>query len=324
MISIIIPLYRVEDYIERCLLSLEKQTFKDFEVIVVNDGSPDDSLSIVENYIEKTNLNIKIINQENSGVSMARNNGIKYITGEYVCFMDSDDMYDSEYLSTMHKEIVSQKADVCICRSHSIDESEDRIFSYQEPYTVEIFSKKSALEGLLYGRFSAGIWALLTRREILGDLKFAEHFRYSEDLEMVWRLVASSDKIVRIDAPLYCYRVRGGSAMSKVDDRRLDGLELFENLELFVKEKAPDFYPQYKSFGVARWVWSTVWQETLASNSYKEFCERVKKYQPAKYMRKLFKYKNNKVRISSFMFIYCRILYYFTIKQYKRKYRKLS
>ena len=140
MISIVIPLYKVESYIESCLISLENQSFKEFEVIVVNDGSPDMSADIVEDFIKSSKLNIKLINQENRGVSAARNNGIDYISGEYVCFMDSDDMLDSEYLMIMQKEINMRGADICICRSRHIDENETKV------YTLKNGAIKSAVK----------------------------------------------------------------------------------------------------------------------------------------------------------------------------------
>lgn len=323
MISIVIPLYKVESYIESCLISLENQSFKEFEVIVVNDGSPDRSADIVEDFIKSSKLNIKLINQENRGVSAARNNGIDYISGEYVCFIDSDDMLDSEYLMIMQKEINMRGADICICRSRHIDENETKVYTLKNAYKSEELSKNQILEKLLYGEVSAGIWAVLCRRDVLGELRFAENFRYSEDLEMVWKLAASSNKIVLTDAPLYCYRIRNGSAMAVMNERRLDGLKLFENLSDFIKEKAPDFYPQYEKFGVARWVWSTVWQEAMASKSYKEFCKRTVKYNPKYYIRKLFYYKNPKVKLSSFMFLYFKRCYFLMIKIYKRRYRKI-
>lgn len=324
MISVVIPLYKVESYIKSCLISLENQSFKDFEVIVVNDGSPDRSADIVEDFIKSSKLNVRLINQENRGVSAARNKGIDYISGEYLCFMDSDDMLDSEYLMIMQKEINMRGGDICICRSRHIDENESRVYTFKDEYKSEELSKNQILEKLLYGEVSAGIWAVLCRRDVLGELRFAENFRYSEDLEMVWKLAAVSNKIVSVNAPLYGYRIRKGSAMAVMDERRLDGLKLFENLSDFIKEKAPEFYPQYEKFGVARWVWSTVWQEAMASESYKEFCERIRKYTPEKYIKKLFKYKNSRVKISSILFIYFKRGYYAAVKKYRKKYRKIN
>lgn len=324
MISIIIPLYKVEKYIESCLNSIANQTFQDFEVIVIDDGSPDGSVEKVENFIKENKINLKIIRQKNSGVSVARNTGIKCASGEYVCFVDSDDMLDKNYLAVLYESIDKNNGDICICKSRNISEDSDIIYESNLEYNTKISSKTTALESLLYGRLSAGIWAVLMRREILGDMKFAENYRYSEDLEMVWRLVASSKKIVCVDAPLYCYRIRGGSAMTVMNDKRLDGLRLFENLSGFIKENAPDFYPQYEKYGVARWIWSTVWQEAKASNSFLEFCERIQKYQASFYMKKLLTYKNALVVFSSFVFLFSKRAYFYGIRLYRKKYREIG
>ena len=141
---------------------------------------------------------------------------------------------------------------------------------------------------------------------------------------MVWRLVASAGRIVQLDASLYDYRVRMGSAMSKVDDRRMDGMKLFSGLESFIEEATPEFFPAYKKYGVARWVWSTVWQEAVAAKSYKEFKTRIAKYSPEQNMKALFDFDEAKIRMPAFLFVYMRYFYYVAIKIVKCNYRKIG
>lgn len=324
MISIIIPLYNVEHYIKNCLISLENQYEKNFEVIIVNDGSTDNSVKIVEDFQHNSKLNIKLINQSNKGVSAARNTGIKYACGEYICFIDSDDMLDRNYLYILKKEIDDSNADTGICKALSIGENDNSVRDFQHKYNVHEFSKTQALENLLYKEISAGIWAVMCKRDTLGMLKFSENFHYSEDWEMVWKIVASSKKIVYIDAPLYGYRIRTGSAMSVMNDMRVEGMKLAECLEPFIKENALEFYPEYKKYGVAIWVWSTLWQEAKASKSYGDFVKRVKPYSANGYLKKLYTYKKHLVVISSFLYVNLRPIYYWTIKIYKKNYRKLN
>lgn len=324
MISIVIPLYNVERYIKSCLISLEEQYEKNFEVVIVNDGSTDNSVKIVENFLQNSNLKIKLINQSNKGASAARNAGIKYACGEYICFIDSDDMLDKNYLSILKKEIDNNNADTCICKVLSIGENDNFIRDFKHKYNVYEYSKTQALEKLLYKNISAGIWAVMCKRETLGEMKFAENFHYSEDLEMVWKIVASSKKIVYINAPLYGYRIRTGSAMSVINDKRIDGMKLFENLSTFIRENALEFYPKYQKYGVAIWVWSTLWQEAKASKSYREFKKRIRVYSPNVYLKKLYTYKNPLVAISSFLFVNLRPIYYLAIKIYKMNYRSIN
>lgn len=324
MISIVIPLYNVERYIQSCLISLEKQYEKNFEVIIVNDGSTDNSVKIVENFQQNSKLNIKLINQLNKGASAARNTGIKYACGEYICFIDSDDMLDRNYLSILKKEIDNNNADTCICKALSIGENDKLVHDFQNKYNVHKYSKNQALEKLLYKDISAGIWSVMCKRGTLGEMKFAENFHYSEDLEMVWKIVASSKKTVYIDAPLYNYRLRTGSAMSVINDTRIDGMKLFENLSSFIKENALGFYPKYQKYGVAIWVWSTLWQEAKGAKSYREFKKRVRVYSPNDHLKKLYTYKKPLVVISSFLYVNLRPIYYWTIKIYKMNYRSIN
>ena len=113
LVSIIVPVYNVEKYLARCLDSLINQTFKDIEIICVNDGSPDNSLNILENYSKKDER-IKIISQENKGLSAARNTGIKYANGEYIAFVDSDDWIDLNFYEKLYNAIIRTNCDIAV------------------------------------------------------------------------------------------------------------------------------------------------------------------------------------------------------------------
>lgn len=104
-VSIIIPAYNVEKYIPRTLESIKSQTFKDIEVIVINDGSTDNTLTIVKNFLKNVDFSYKIITQKNQGVSAARNRGIKEAKGKYICFLDGDDFYDSFFIGKMERKL---------------------------------------------------------------------------------------------------------------------------------------------------------------------------------------------------------------------------
>ena len=110
-VSIVVPVYNVENFIRDCLDSLVNQSFKDMEIIVVNDGTKDNSMQIVEEFADKDSR-IVIVNQENQGLSSARNTGMKYIHGEYVTFVDSDDWVNSEYIGNLYRAIIENNADI--------------------------------------------------------------------------------------------------------------------------------------------------------------------------------------------------------------------
>ncbi len=116
-ISIIIPVYKVEKYLSRCLDSILAQTYQDWEAICVNDGSPDKCKKILAEYAQKDNRN-KVITQKNQGISIARNNALKQVKGVYVCFLDSDDELEPTFLEEPYKAITKENADMAVCGFH--------------------------------------------------------------------------------------------------------------------------------------------------------------------------------------------------------------
>ena len=114
-VSIIVPIYNVERYLNRAIDSILKQTFTDYEIILINDGSTDNSFSIAQEYVEKYPERIRLITQKNAGLSAARNRGIDEALGEYVCFIDSDDFIKPDMIERLYNQISSKKADMAIC-----------------------------------------------------------------------------------------------------------------------------------------------------------------------------------------------------------------
>ena len=117
-ISVIVPVYNVEDLLPKCLDSLVNQTFDDYEVIVVNDGSPDNSQDIIDEYQKKYSNIIKPLKKENGGLSSARNYGLKYAQGEFVLYVDSDDWVSNDMLEKMYMTAVRDNSDIVVCRSY--------------------------------------------------------------------------------------------------------------------------------------------------------------------------------------------------------------
>lgn len=314
MISVVIPVYNVEKYIRDCINSLKHQTFDDFEVVFVDDGSTDTSLQIIKQQTKDFAGKFILVEQENRGVSVARNRGIEKAIGEYICFVDSDDILDPKYLETLYCNMVKYEADVSVINKCDIDEFVHTYECKYEQTHIESLSKTQALNWLLKGKIRVGIWGIMTKKSILKDLRFAEGVAYSEDLEMVWKLIASSEKIVVSNMQLYGYRLRDSSAMAKIDSKRVQGLRLFEELEFFIKDNAPDFIENYQKFGVAKWLWSTLWQEALASGRYAEFNKSIEKYGDLSSIKNLLGFPNIKVRTTAALFCMSPKLYYCFIR----------
>lgn len=312
MISIVIPLYNVEKYVIECLDSISNQTYKDFELIIVNDGSTDRSSNIVQEYMKSGSMKIKLLHQKNAGVSAARNRGLDEAEGDYICFIDPDDMVAPNYLEKMVNTFEGNKCDLVICGFKSVPENlsiDEYTFSQQE---IEVFDSYEALKKFLYHEVVSGVCFIMVRKELLdkGKLRFTEGYRYSEDLEMIWKMLACSNTVAYDKTQLYLYRLRNGSAMSVVDEKRMDGLILMMGIEKFLEQNRPDFSKLFKKFGIARWIWATLWQVAMTSDNYQAFKNLSSKFSPEKYIKRLVVYPKFYVACSSFLYCLSPFLYY--------------
>lgn len=319
MISVIIPVFNVERYIKWCLMSFENQLYTDFELILVNDGSTDNSYQIIREYIKSSKLRINLLNQQNSGVSAARNNGIRNAQGKYICFVDSDDMVAPSYLKDMVETLESNNSDFVIVDYREVHENDSENTFDEVNLQVNQLDSISVFNKFLYRDIKPGVWCLMIKNEIISknNLKFREGQRYSEDIEFIYKLISFSDKISLINKKLYLYRIRSTSVMSLVDEKRKDGYMLMKDLEDFFKYQKPTFYEEYLKFGVARWVWATVRQLALAHNNYESFIKSTLIYDTNINMRKLHSFPRLKVRMSAFLFSFQPKLYYYIFSSMK-------
>lgn len=313
MVSVIIPVYNVEAYVKDCLQSFENQTYRDFELLIINDGSTDQSREIIRDFISGSDMTIHLIDQENAGVSAARNAGLERAQGDYICFADSDDMVTSEYLGTMVDVMKKTGCDLMTCGAGRLGASrklETSRFS-AEPQ-IDLMTSAEALERLLFKKMHESVWSKMARRDLIlkNNLSFVVGCRYAEDLEFTYRMLAYAKKVAQIRDELYLYRIRDDSATGMVDDRRLDGLEAIKALEGFFADVRPDFSPLFGRYGVARWIWATLWQIAMTDRSYREFASSMAKYDASSYMRKLVTFPQARVSTSSRLFALSPWLYY--------------
>ena len=203
-VSIIVPVYNVEEYIDKCLDSLVHQTLSDIEIIIVNDGSPDNSEAIIKKYLKKYK-NIKYLVKENGGQSDARNFGLKHATGKYVGFVDSDDYISLDMFEKMYNKIEEDQADIVVCEFYYVYPNGKMVRSYSNlPYT-DIPDKKYLLTPPMP-------WSHLYKRELFDKLQFKKNIIY-EDLEINPKFIKYTKKISFLNEGLYYYIVRQGSTM---------------------------------------------------------------------------------------------------------------
>lgn len=213
LISIIVPVYNVEEYLKQCLDSILEQTFSDYEVILVNDGSTDNSGLICQEYAEKDS-HIRYFEKENGGLSDARNYGIEQAQGEYLTFVDSDDWVTETYIEELYSKLQYYNADISICNYFRFQDSNVTFYKHVfEPYEKEYDSKYLLehyfeIEGGDF--FLTTVWGKLYKKSLFEELRFAKGIT-SEDTALIYKVYALSYKIVYFHKDNYCYRQREGS-----------------------------------------------------------------------------------------------------------------
>lgn len=266
-ISVIVPVYNVEKYICRCIDSILLQKFTDFELILVDDGSPDNCGEICDKYaiIDKR---VRVLHQKNGGVSRARNNAMEIAQGEYITFVDSDDWLDCCYLDRLYTIAIQNNADTVISSIKRVDH-ESKI----EPIIGDEYKKLSNREAIEYcGRLNdekfRAVLAKLVRKSIVKKYPFPEGRKWSEDTDVVYKWYWKSEKIIDINDQLYYYWNNPEGVTNNVDYRvRLGEIETLEELLPFLKQNG--FDELYGKF-VMSYVNNLSFQYGMAIKEYKD------------------------------------------------------
>ena len=205
-ISIIVPIYNVEKYLKRCLDSIINQTYKNMEIILVNDGSKDDSLKICKEYTKK-DKRIILIDQENAGLSMARNNGIDKATGDYIGFVDSDDVISLYMYDYLIKSIKESNSDISLCLFKSFNKD----IKFSNNYKNISLGKENAIRELLIDRkIPSHANDKLFKKELFNGIRFPKGKKY-EDIPVIYKLFLKANNISLVDTELYGYYLRDDS-----------------------------------------------------------------------------------------------------------------
>ncbi len=265
----------------------------------------------------KDSKKVKVIYQDNKGVSSARNRGLQSARGKYISFIDVDDLVVPSFLEIMYEQVKGRNNAISICMS-----SESKRLINTENIEIECIIKADILERYLFGRISIGVCFMMCPTIIFkeNNLQFAEGYKYSEDLHMVWRILCNIEKVYVINAPLYIYCQHMGSAMCNINEDRFDSIKLIGSLKSYIKEHSPDFFPLFNQFAVERMAWSLLWQVAHFLD-YAEFKKFIEQYNFKEDMKKLNRYPDKRVVLSSKIFIKSKKIYYLIVKFYSRKYR---
>lgn len=240
LFSVIIPVYNVEKYIEKCIDSILNQSYKDYEIIIINDGSTDGSENILKKY--NNNKKITIITQENQGLSAARNAGIKKAKGDYIVLVDSDD-YIEELLLEKLNENINDNIDIIRYQTRTVDDNYNIIKEYNEEEFISLNPNK-AIEKILKYHFVENSWLYCYKKQLFTKNKFKYDVGYiHEDFGLTPLLLLNAKKITSINYIGYNYLIRENSIMNNKDIKKTikkcnDFIELgIRNINIIKKSK---------------------------------------------------------------------------------------
>ncbi|WP_247940970.1 glycosyltransferase family 2 protein [Streptococcus oralis] len=260
-ISVIVPVYNVEAYLERCVESILQQTYTHFELILINDGSTDSSGQICDQLASQYE-NIKVYHIENAGVSNARNMGIQLATGSWVTFIDSDDFVTKDYLATLASAVEGVNVGFVIAPLHHIKNGIVTDLPSHSGKTELWSTEETMKELLMTTRTSFFPVAKLFKRDLLADEKFNTNYHLAEDaLFLTELLLKTRCSCVFIDKPVYYYDHREGSATTSVNRHVFDTIEVYQQIIAQVSQAFPNL--KYELINRECWSYITVYDKII-------------------------------------------------------------
>lgn len=248
LISVIIPVYNVEKYLNKCIDSIVNQTYKNLEIILVDDGSLDKSSQLCDEWAKRDNR-INVIHKVNGGVSSARNYGLEISKGEYISFVDSDDWVDK---NTYQELLCHIKKDIDFVSFGVLEEYDTETYQILNSNNYQIYKQKQIFNHILDDNSVAGyVCNKLFKRSIIGNEKFDETLMSCEDIDFCTRISVMCNSIIHVDAKFYHYRRRNDSMTGeyKYNPYKLSVLTAYENImPIFFKYDVNDYYKLERNY----------------------------------------------------------------------------
>lgn len=275
LISVIVPVYNVENYLRKCLESIINQTYKNLEIILIDDGSTDNSGKICDEYAAKDNR-IKLIHKPNGGISDARNAGLEIAKGEYIGFVDSDDYIAEDMYEFLYNFAVKNNLDVAMCGSKHVFNG--KVIPDNE-FKMAIFEKQDEMIKNLFSAIYGGgisVWNKLFKKSCIKDIKF-EYGKTCEDAFYILNWIERANRFGRRGETKYFYVQREGSITHNkyYSPQILDLIEAYiKNLEI-IKKKYPGALKvaEYKLY----WAYSNILWQIYSCKDYKDNKEKINK-----------------------------------------------
>lgn len=268
LISIIIPVYKVEKYLEKCIKSVLSQTYKNLQIILVDDGSPDNCGNICDDYAKIDNR-IEVIHKANGGLSDARNVGLKVARGEYIGFVDSDDYVSNEMFENLYNTLISNDADVSICNFYIVIDNKNIIKNADNG--VKIYNKLEILkEILLDKKIQSYAWNKLYKRELFKDIEYPVGKKY-EDIGTTFYILEKCSKIAVSGSPEYYYITRGDSIVNNnTEGTVIDYISLISDRYDYIDKKYKEL-KKYNDFYITKTLITAYTDAYHLKNNSEEF-----------------------------------------------------
>lgn len=249
LISVIVPIYNVEKYLSKCINSILEQTYKNLEIILIDDGSDDSSPQICDKYSKK-DKRIKVIHKENKGVSSSRNKGLELSTGKYIVFVDSDDYIDKQMIEKLYNNLIENKADISVCNhyyNYQKDTFELKKFLHQK-LTIDNNDKFYNI----YNDYSLSTiipWGKIYKKEIFANIRYPIG-KIHEDEAIILDILTKASRVSYFDEPLYYYVKRDNSITNNFNLKRLDIIDIHESRIKKLKNNYSDnlLYLEYSTY----------------------------------------------------------------------------
>lgn len=289
LISVIVPVYNVEDYLEECLESIVNQTYQNLEIILVNDGSTDKSPQICQNYANK-DKRVLVYQKQNGGLSDARNYGLERARGAYISFVDSDDLVSRDFLEKLYRALVLEDADMSFCEI--MEFRNEPKFQREFPKAINTYNRKELLDYYFSGGLRPVAWNKLYARNLIEEVRYPKG-KTSEDVYVILEILCRCNKCVGIFDTCYFYRQRENSILHA----RATGISNMIEAHKRNYDFASEYIPEYKEDAYQMYLMSHLdaWNKFVRSGGEDEEAETYRRFLKS-HLKEILKSKNNSLK----------------------------
>lgn len=312
LVSIIVPVYGVEKYIELALESICKQTYKNIEIILVDDETRDNSIDIAKRVLDKYPcIMYQIIREENKGLPGARNEGVKHAKGMFYCFVDSDDCIAENHIERMVNLMLEKKLDACYSEFEATSE-DNRMGTLQDDDTCEVVEQEVLLKDFSMRKRQIHCCSLMISKDVFKTFQFNDKLRFGEDVEFMWRLFSHLDRIGHCNQRSYKYLIRKNSLMTTYSyEKDQVFIEEFSKTMRYLSDEFPSREELYKKAfyrNILGWM-----HQLSRKTTFVQFCNGIKQVDLSEMKKVLNESEDRKVRMLNNLLRFNTVLFYFAL-----------